>query len=176
MNTITPVLIDYWHRLPGIPLDVRRRSLDEARARVRAGREHPASLVTFALGDIDEQVVFDATIAYVSAGAKGAHIHEPALGDAIEWVRRSLALNRAAVFAALLSLADPALNERLAPHRLTLTSDEIAIVCRRASGDGRKATREFLRNWIELLAGEEAVPPEAALISAALAATQARAA
>jgi hypothetical protein len=169
MNTITPVLIDYWHRLPGVPLEVRRRSLEACRHSVAIGDAAPASLVTFALGDIDEELVFDATLAFVDASGTHERDRSTAIDDAVEWVRRSLALNRGAVFAALLSLGDAAVNGKLAPHRLALSADEISTICRRSAADARKPTKEFLRNWLELLTGEDGPAPEASIVSKALA-------
>jgi hypothetical protein len=165
MNSITPVLIDYWQRLPGRPADSRRRSVEDCCRRVRAGELPAAALVTYALGDIDDEVVFAAATGFVRAARAAADAGSP-VDDAIEWVRRGLALNRGAVFAALLSAGDASVNERLAAHRLTLSSGEVATVCRKIAGDGRKPTLAFLRNWVELLGGDAALPEVASLTSA----------
>jgi hypothetical protein len=170
MISLTPVLIDYWQRLPGNPPDFRRRSLEDVCRRVSAFELPPESLIPFALGDNDDDVVYAAVRAYIGVDDSRIPVPASAIEDAVQWVRRSLALNRGAVFAALLSAGDPSINERLAAHRLTLTTDEIAVVCRRAAGDERKPTRDFLLGWIELLAGDDDQPPELDLISSSLSA------
>ena len=114
MNSITTALIDYWQRLPARSAASRRRSLEDARRRVDAGERGADALLPYALADHDEDVVFAATSAYVGilrdVGARNAAAH-----DAAEWVRRGLAINRGAVFAALLALGDEGVNERLLP-------------------------------------------------------------
>jgi hypothetical protein len=173
MNAITPVLIDYWRRLPAISPDSRLQALEETRRHVSA-REVPAGvLIPFALGDSDEDVVFAAATAFVGVDDAGAAPRESAIEDAVEWIRRNLALNRGAVFAALLSAGDPSINERLAPYRLSLATDEIATVCRKAPIGACETTLDFLRTWVELL-GDDAELPEVAMISAALGAQSSR--
>jgi hypothetical protein len=155
MNSITPALIDYWQKLPARSAASRRRSLEEARRRVDAGERGADSLVPYALADHDEDVVFAATAAYVGvirdAGDRNAAAH-----DAAEWVRRGLAINRGAVFAALLALGDDGVNERLLPLRLALSEEEVATVCRRAARKPCERSRAFLHEWHELL-GEAAL-------------------
>jgi hypothetical protein len=150
MNSITPALIDYWQKLPARSAASRRRSLEEARRRVDAGERGADSLVPYALADHDEDVVFAATAAYVGvirdAGDRNAAAH-----DAAEWVRRGLAINRGAVFAALLALGDDGVNERLLPLRLALSEEEVATVCRRAARKPCERSRAFLHEWHELL-------------------------
>jgi hypothetical protein len=150
MNSITPALIDYWQKLPARSAASRRRSLEEARRRVDAGERGADSLVPYALADHDEDVVFAATAAYVGvirdAGDRNAAAH-----DAAEWVRRGLAINRGAVFAALLALGADGVNERLLPLRLALSEEEVATVCRRAARKPCERSRAFLHEWHELL-------------------------
>jgi len=153
MNSITPALIDYWQKLPARSTASRRRSLEEARRRVDAGERGADTLVPYALADCDEDVVFAATAAYVGvirdAGDRNAAAH-----DAAEWVRRGLAINRGAVFAALLALGDEGVNERLLPLRLALSAEEVATVCRRAARRPCERSRAFLHEWNELLSVE----------------------
>jgi len=151
MRSITPVLIDYWHRLPSSPVHQRRHHAHESCNRVREGRLPVEALLPFVLGDPDEDVVFAATSAYVGAPRDGAAARRLSIDDAIEWVRRGLALNRGAVFAALLAAGDPRINARLLPLRLTLGQDDVSTVCRRVDHDTRRPTRKFLRDWTELL-------------------------
>lgn len=157
MNSITPALIDYWRKLPGRSAALRRSALDDLRRRVEAREQDPAVLIAFALGDVDEDVVFGATTSYLGAAHSATTVGTSIPGDTIEWVRRGLALNRGAVFAALLSRGDDDINSRLLPLRLALSADEIATVCRRAAGKPCESSRAFLREWHELLAGDATV-------------------
>lgn len=153
MNSITPALIAYWQTLPARPAESRRQSLDEARCSVQRGERGTEAFVPYALADYDEDVVFAATAAYVGV-VRDARERSAAAQDAAEWVRRGLAINRAAVFAALLALGDDSVNERLLPLRLALSVDEVATVCRRAARRPCERSREFLHEWHELLSGE----------------------
>jgi hypothetical protein len=152
MSPITHALIDYWQRLPAHPVARRRASLDEVLAGVRAGELEPGALVPYALADVDEEVVFAATREYLDA-REGTGAGGEQLADALEWIRRGLALNRGAVFAALLSLGEPEVNASLARLRLTLEAPEVEVVCRWAAVRGCAVKRDFLRGWLELLAG-----------------------
>lgn len=156
MSKLTRSLIDYWHTLPAHPLAARRRRLEECLGAVRCGTVPYESLVPFALGDTDDGLVFDATVAFISGGVRVGSARQSAVHDAVEWVRRGLALNRGAVFAALLSVGDGELNSRLAPYRLLLGADETSTIWRRTAGDSRKPTRDFVTAWRELLAVDAA--------------------
>jgi hypothetical protein len=151
MRSITPVLIDYWHRLPASPVHQRRHNAHESCNRVREGSLPVEALLPFVLGDPDEDVVFAATSAYVGAPRDGAAARRSPMDDAIDWIRRGLALNRGAVFAALLAAGDPRINARLLPLRLTLGHEDVTVVRRRVDQDARRPTRKFLREWTELL-------------------------
>jgi hypothetical protein len=155
MNSITPALIDYWRKLPAQSAALRRQHLEEARRRVTSGNGSAESFIPFALADHDDEVVFAATAAYVGV-VRDALERNAAAHDATEWVRRGLALNRGAVFAALLALGDDGINERLIPLRLALSADDVATVCRRAARRPCERSRAFLREWHELLSGEGA--------------------
>ena len=166
MRSITPVLIDYWHRLPASPVHQRRHNANESCNCVREGRLPVDALLPFVLGDPDEDVVYAATSAYVGLRRDGA-ARRSSIDDAIEWVRRGLALNRAAVFAALLAAGDPRINARLLPLRLTLGQDEVTVVCRRVDHDARRPTRKFLRDWAELLGEVDQDAGTSSLVSSA---------
>ena len=165
MRSITPVLIDYWHRLPASPVHQRRHNAHESCNRVREGCLPVDALLPFVLGDPDEDVVFAATSAYVGSKHDGAAAWRSLIDDAIEWVRRGLALNRGAVFAALLAAGDPRINARLLPLRLTLGQDDVTVVCRRVDHDARRPTRKFLRDWTELLGAVDQEAGESSLAS-----------
>ena len=167
MRSITPVLIDYWHRLPASPVHQRRHHAQESCIRVRAGRLPFDALLPFVLGDPDEEVVFSATTAYVGSNRDGAAARRASIDDAIEWIRRGLALNRGAVFAALLAAGDPRINARLLPLRLTLGQEDVTVVCRRVDHDARRPTRKFLREWAELLGEVDQDAGTSSLVSSA---------
>jgi hypothetical protein len=166
MNSITPALVDYWRKLPAQSAASRRQYLEETRNRVASGERGPESLVPFALADHDDDVVFAATAAYVGV-VRDVLERNAAAHAATEWVRRGLAINRGAVFAALLSLGDDGINERLIPLRLALSTDDVATVCRRAARRSCERSRAFLHEWHELLFGE-ATERERELVAASL--------
>ena len=156
MSPMNSALISYWHRLPSESPAIRRFNLAALRDDVRAGRRAPEDLVTAILGDIDDEIVHAATRAYVEACASSPAAHRLAAIDAaVEWVRRGLALNRGAVFAALLATGDAVALERLAALRLSLTAEEVAVVCRQLPPSPAKSTVAFLHEWAELVEGSD---------------------
>jgi len=166
MSPMTNALISYWRRLPAESPAVRRRALETLREQVRGGLEPRSALLPCALGDVDDAVVHVATQAYVvSAGT--ASEQATALTEAAEWVGRGLALNRGAVFGALLELEDERAFERLLPLRLGLSASEIETVCRTLGArPGALATR-FLGDWLTLIA-DGPLPRERGALLAAL--------
>ena len=158
MSPMTSALISYWHRLPAESPAARRKALDAIRERVCAGLERRSALVPFALGDVDDDIVVAATQAYVAAGHRPADAG--ALNEATEWVRRGLALNRGAVFGALLALEDERVIERLAALRLVLSPAEVETVGRALGPEPGTGAVAFLRDWADLVAGG-ALPREA---------------
>ena len=164
MSPTTSALIHYWHRLPAESPAVRRRSLDAVSERVREGRVPRDALLPYALGDVDEGIVAAATRAWVaSEGGDAASAVEAA-----EWVRRALALNRGAVFGALLALEDERLAGRLASLRLLLLPAEVETACQvlAAAKPGARAL-EFVREWADLVA-EGPLPREQRALAALL--------
>ena len=154
MSPLTPALISYWHRLPAECAATRRKSLDAMRERVRSGREPAAALVPIALGDVDENIVATATHAYLASATTATSGVEPAepIAEAAEWIRRGLALNRGAVFGALLALDGPLVVERLAALRLLLAAPEVEVACRVLGDSPGPHALGFLRNWADLVA------------------------
>jgi hypothetical protein len=153
MSPMTSALISYWHRLPAESPIARRKTLDSIRERVRAGLEPRSALVPFALGDVDDGIVAAATLAYVAAGSGPAEADT--VSEAAEWVRRGLALNRGAVFGALLAPGNDRTLERLASQRLTLSAEEVAVVCRHLPEAPTQSIVEFLQEWVELVEGSD---------------------
>jgi len=94
-----------------------------------------------------------ATLAYATAG-DGSNDGDASC-EATEWVRRGLALNRGAVFAALLAAGDAVVRERLASQRLTLSAEEVAVVCRHLPEAPTPSIVEFLQEWVELVEGSD---------------------
>jgi hypothetical protein len=143
-------LLEYWRVVLPLPLAERRRALDAACARVRRDAATSADVLRFALGDSDEDIVYRATLAHVGAFPP-RQAGPTATSEAIDWVRRRLALNCAAVFAALLSLGDERVLESLLPLRSALDADEVAAIRRRMGTDCPEPARTFLRTWVDLL-------------------------
>lgn len=153
MSPLTPALLSYWHRLPAECATTRRKSLDATRERVRS-RHEAAALVPFALADVDEGIVASATHAYVAAASAAAPDvdHVEPIAEAAEWIRRGLALNRGAVFGALLALDHERAVERLAPLRLRLSASEVEVACRVLGRSPGPRALDFLRDWADLVA------------------------
>jgi hypothetical protein len=141
-------LLDYWRVTLPLPVAARRRTLDAVCAAARRDAAVVAAVLPFALGDCDEEIVYRATLAHIGAPRQAG---PASTADAIEWVRRRLALNCAAVFAALLSLGDDHVLDRLLPLRSTLDADEVAAIRRRLGAECPEPARIFLRAWIDLL-------------------------
>jgi hypothetical protein len=156
MSPMTSALISYWHRLPAESPAVRRFNLAALCDDVRAGRRPPDALVTAILCDTDDEIVHVATRDYLEgpAGTPAAH-RTAATEAAVEWVRRGLALNRGAVFAALLGTCDAAVHERIAAQRLSLSAEEVAVVCRQVPPAPAKPILVFLREWADLVEGSD---------------------
>ena len=170
MSHMTHALIDYWHRLPTDSPAARRQHLALTCDEVRAGYLPAQALVPFALGDVDDEIVRRATLGYIEAGME-LDADDPRLcaEDACEWVRRDLALNRGAVFVALLETGEATVLQRLASQRLVLSFEAVATVCRLLPERPGRATSRFLAEWLELLegTGDLALRRQRDLISAA---------
>jgi len=155
MSPMTLALINYWHRLPADAPATRRKALDAIRERIRAGLEARAALVPFALGDVDDGIVAAATHAYVAPAGPTAEadavVADCAL-EAAEWVRRGLALNRGAVFGALLALENERIGERLSALRLALSAAEVEAACRVLGPAPAPRAVAFLQDWADLIA------------------------
>jgi hypothetical protein len=177
MSPTTTALIHYWHRLPAESPALRRKSLETVVEHVREGCAPREALLPYALGDVDEGIVAAATQAYVASAGGAA----TAVVEAVEWVRRGLALNRGAVFGALLALEDERQAGRLAALRLLLAPEEVESACRvLAAAMPGPCALEFLQDWADLVA-EGPLPREQCALRVLIdtppvAATRARAA
>ncbi|MFO1406695.1 MAG: hypothetical protein U1F08_04070 [Steroidobacteraceae bacterium] len=150
MTALTRALVEYWTALPSRGKSARLKAVADLRQRIGNGESPARTLLPYVLGDGDEDVVFAATSAWLAVH-HGTPAADAAAGDAVEWVRRGLAINRGAVFAALLSRGDEALNARLPGLRLALAADEVATVCRHVARRRCDAAQAFLRDWHRLL-------------------------
>lgn len=175
MLTVTNALIEYWRRLPAESPAARRRCLDAAIERIRGGAARRDALLPFALGDVEDGIVAAATREYLRTAGAATRDRHAALLDAIEWIRRSLALNRGAVFAELLSLEDESILARLAPLRLGLSTREVEAACRNLVPRPDSLAAEFLSDWLGLLDGSGS-QAERRMVCAVLAETCAQAA
>lgn len=156
---LMPALVRYWLALVHHDVPTRRDWLAATQAGVRSGAVSTRAFVVFALGETDESIVFDAVLDYVGTGPVSVERRQAAAEQATDWIRRGLALNRSAVFAALLSFGDASIDATLAGLRLILTHAEIASVCRAAAARPASSTRVFLADWLELL--DAAAQPDA---------------
>jgi hypothetical protein len=104
---------------------------------------------------VDDGIVVAATHAYVAQvgpAAEAEAVGADSGHEATEWVRRGLALNRGAVFGALLALEDEPVGERLSALRLVLSAAEVEAACRvLGSSPGPRAVA-FLQDWADLIA------------------------
>lgn len=148
---LTPVLACYWQSLPGWPADVRAQLFQRLQLRVRRGDLDESACMPFALGDPSAEIVAAATAEYVGTRPVSVERRAARVAAAIDWIRRALALNRAAVFAALLALHDEAINAGLRTVCLLLDEREAADVRRQVRGDTAPAVAGFLQDWQELI-------------------------
>jgi hypothetical protein len=150
MSPLTHALICYWKRLPSESAAVRARCLESACERVSRRKDPRAVLLPYALGDSDEDIVAAATRAYVQPSGEGAQLDTGATSEAADWIRRGLALNRGAVFGALLSIGGEAVLGRLAGLRLGLSAAEVDTACRVLGRPAGAGVVDFLAEWVEL--------------------------
>lgn len=152
-------LRDYWTWLRTADRECRHELAERLRQAVEQGRAGLRAWVPIILGDTDFDLVRAAVHAYVDARPASLEQLERRNADAIDWIRRSLALNRAAIFAALLDTADETLLARLTGLRSRLSETEAQAVWQACAGRD-DATREFLDEWREICAWD-AVNPRA---------------
>ena len=123
---VTAALMRYWQEIRSASVTQRRWVGAELRAAVRRGETTSRAWLPVAVGETDPGLVGEAVL---------------------DWIRRGLALNRVAVFVALLQLGDVTLNERLAALRGRLTDAEAAAVwCALVECDGTPGA-DFIAEW-----------------------------
>jgi hypothetical protein len=144
---VTAALMRYWQELRLASVTQRRWVAAELRAAVRRGETTSRAWLAIAVGETDPELVREAVLGYLGGTPVSIERREIAVGDALDWIRRSLALNRVAVFVALLQLGDVTINERLAGLRGRLNGAEAAAVwCAFADCDGTPSG-DFIAEW-----------------------------
>jgi hypothetical protein len=137
----------YWGALPSTSASQRRRVVEELRVAVRAGETTARAWLPVALGETDAALVREAVLGYLGGAPVSVERRERAAGDTLDWIRRGLALNRVAVFVALLHLEDDAINERLKGLRARLTATEAAAVWGEFDAGTGTSSGEFIADW-----------------------------
>jgi hypothetical protein len=129
----TPVLIGealaaYWRLVAVADVASRAGLLHALREDIAAGHTTVRACVPVALGDPDFQVALEAALAYVGGWPASVERRAHVVEEVVDWIVRGLALNRVALFCALLERADALCLERLARVRTRLAEPEAAAV------------------------------------------------
>jgi hypothetical protein len=143
----TTALLHYWRELRLSSVMQRRWVVDELRAAARRGETTARAWLPVALGETDPALVREAVLGYLGGTPVSVERRERAACDALDWIGRGLALNRVAVFVALLQLGDAAINERLAGLRGRLTASETAAVWRELGDCDGTPCGDFVAEW-----------------------------
>jgi hypothetical protein len=143
----TAALLHYWRALRLAGVTQRRWVTEELRAAVRRGGTTARAWLPVALGETDSLLVREAVLGYLGATPVSVERRERAVADTLDWIRRGLALNRVAVFVALLQLGDLEINERLAGLRGRLTAAEAAAVWREFGDCDGTPSGDFIAEW-----------------------------
>ena len=143
----TAALQACWGQLSRRTVRQRLDLLDAVRAAVRSGATTSRAWLPLALGEIEPALIGAAVAGYLGEAPCSIDRRAHALEDVLQWFRRGLALDRLAVFAALLHLRDPGVNERLATVRGRLTDAERARVFAEFESCADATTQEFFADW-----------------------------
>ena len=144
---VTAALVCHWQALRLASVTQRRWVAAELRAAVRRGEATSRAWVPVAIGETDPELIREAVLGYLGGSPVSIERREPAVGDAIDWIRRGLALNRVAVFVALLQLGDVTINERLAGLRGRLSEAEATAVWRALADCDGTSSGDFIAEW-----------------------------
>ena len=148
---LSAAVVDYWQKLPHRSQDARMAMLEQTRVSVHAGEAQSRALLPFVLGDHAARIVALALLDYLAVNLSETRERERRLDETIDWIRRGLALNGAAVFSALLSLADEAVDDRLRSVRLVADLEAVEQVHRELTGERAGRADRFFEEWRELL-------------------------
>ena len=143
----TAALMLYWRDLQSSDASQRQCIVEELRVAVRRGETTARAWLCVALGETDSTLVREAVLGYLGGTPVSVERRERAAGDTLDWIRRGLALNRVAVFVALLQLEDGALNERLTGLRGLLTAMEAAAVWNAFDASAGCPSGDFVAEW-----------------------------
>ncbi len=143
----TAALMLYWRELQSTGATQRRWIVEELRAAVRRGETTARTWLAVALGETDPTLVREAVFGYLGGTPVSVERRERAADDTLEWIRRGLALNRAAVFVALLQLEDGAINERLTGLRGRMTAAETTAVWNACDAGAGTPSGDFIAEW-----------------------------
>jgi hypothetical protein len=144
---LTNALQAWWRLLSLADATARAAVSDHVRRAVRNGDTSLRAWVPIALGEFDFALTESAVLGYLGTGPVSVERRAQAVADVLDWIRRDLPLNRAAAFAALLSLHDESVDAALAGLRGRLGTQESAAVWQRLAGDRREETRQFIAEW-----------------------------
>jgi len=143
----TAALMLYWRHLQSSDASQRQWIIEELRVAVRRGETTSRAWLSVALGETDSTLVREAVLGYLGGTPVSVERRERVVGDTLDWIRRGLALNRVAVFVALLQLEDDALNGRLAGLRGLLTATEAAAVWNALDASDGSPSGDLIAEW-----------------------------
>lgn len=151
-------LARYWPVVAVTRVEQRIAMLRELLEDIAAGLTTVRACVPVALGDPEFHLAREATLAYLGGWPASVDRRAQVVDEIVDWIVRGLALDRAAIFCALLERADAGCLERLARLRTRLDARETAAVL--AAFRGRAIDREvttFLEEWRSLSSAEASV-------------------
>jgi hypothetical protein len=140
-------LLRYWADLAMAPSDTRLRRLQAIEFDDWLDRTALRGIALHALADHEDEVVFESTRRYLIAACSHGIDRSEAIPNAMEWVRRGLALRPHAVFAALLDRRDESINERLKCLRPMSSSHSVREILARLGTRDDRIHDEFLDEW-----------------------------
>ncbi len=143
----TAALMLYWRALQMTSATQRRGVVEELRVAVRRADTTARAWLSVALGETDPTLVREAVLGYLGGTPVSVERRERAVDDTLDWIRRGLALNRVAVFVALLQLEDGAINERLTGLRGRLNAMEAAAVWNAFDAGAATPSGNFIAEW-----------------------------
>jgi hypothetical protein len=144
-------LPDYWRFVAESTVAERTDIVRRLRADIATGRAGPRACLPVALGEPQLELAREATRAYLGAGPTSAERRDLAIADVLDWIARSLALNRAALCCALLDTANAVSLERLAPLRRRFSPHETAVIFGAVGEGAGVEVAAFLEDWREFV-------------------------
>jgi len=143
-------LLRYWRQMTGVSLGTRLNSVAGLRVRDAEDRSAHRAIALAAIADHQDSIVYTATKRYLAHRNLTQSITDYRVVDALAWVARQLALKPAAVFAALLTFRDEAINSRLIRHRSSISCASVVAVLAEMRAGADEFTRQFLEDWEDL--------------------------